>query len=1335
MVSKKVIYEPTEASHPMLCSCWTFGLKSHNLLFSSPLLSLALTQLVSLCVLFCRHPSTDIYYFRNKRRMQNMTLAIGPGTPATNVASSEFAMAFMNLSNTMGEENSSSSFSEHSLGEGEEEGDNDDGDDDHGDDLLHLPSDDDHGNNNDNNEEDIDDEEDDDGGSSNEENVTVMAEDDDDEGVLEAAPIAAAAAAYEGEEEDSNNNSNEDDGMGEEGDDAEILLRDEKRDHLHVDDSQQVASREGDRGSDDDDEDNDDDEDHDDEMDDEGDEGGGWNLSRLDRLEQYVEHIERAQRRRQRRRRQILRSSASSPSHSSSNNVNESTNDNILPHREVGRSMKHGGCINTACWLDVDWRISTVSHEDSGNDYFLRDGGFITSSSFSSNSEYYFPPSRSSRKSDYGKYVSPTSSTEFPTQICTSGDDHLVKFWDVAASMGSISPLPDGSATVTPFSSPWQPTKASSELVSRWKNHGDGYFSSSDEEQSTRHHQRHLPGIVHPLLTLTTGHRGNVFHVTPIPFSPGKIATCAADGFLRLTDVEVHSTPSSPLVNRARANSTTSTSSNTGGDSSAVIISPEYSSENGESESAFRFLQSEKMCFSHTFLNANEGLVCSERGLLHFDLRLPARSQKRGSLIEELRKTCKSCAPWRLGEDNDEYQLESAYVFAGGSGVDVALYDLRMTGGSYGNEAVQRYRPRALQNRSSVAVSGIDLSRSKRELLISYESDQIYTFPIFPDATAAGPTILDIESDDGVGKKSDEPIPELCSYGGHLNRMTFLKQAKYAGPNDEYICTGSDSGHAWIYEKDSGAVVSFIKADNHTCNGIIPHPSLPYFITYGIDSTAKLWRATVPVDNQVDDSDLGRFKYSRKAAYEKSIIVTKWRDARRGRPIDLEDEDVSFLPDEIADDDDDLGDEIEMMGIFLRQRYTSALPYIGNDLMNLNSRLKKNYFTCCRSVGMGEIEPVKSGMASLRRRVALMKSRHQADRLGLEWNSRTPWLMKPREHILEQWNKESEVSTEMISYGALADLVPDDPSSWIPFERLMTNPPEAGGSPFNVERYERFYLEYAVDGSIPPVARANHHINVLDAIDTLDAKCESQKNSIQSNESLAKSSEGPPYSHTQAWDILFQTVSLLKEAGNEALKTSKPALAAQRYDKAINYCSIAYLAFPVGNSLFLAEHQYVITKNGGFECRWNPLLKQLIMIRLNLSMCFLKEELEDTKEALSQANLALRALRPFATEKGIVLTGKKLTKKRKDEPHETFEEAKTLQAKAYFRLGSAQLAASDFEEAISSFDKSAKCSKEADLQVEAAVVRKLNEAKRRRKEKKEKERKKFKFMFSAQGEL
>ena len=98
---------------------------------------------------------------RNKRRMQNMTLAIGPGTPASNVLSDNV----LNVGDSGN--SSSSSFSEHSLEEedeeddDEEEGEQDNGDDE---DLLHLESD-----------QFDDDNDDDEVSESNEDNRTVMA--------------------------------------------------------------------------------------------------------------------------------------------------------------------------------------------------------------------------------------------------------------------------------------------------------------------------------------------------------------------------------------------------------------------------------------------------------------------------------------------------------------------------------------------------------------------------------------------------------------------------------------------------------------------------------------------------------------------------------------------------------------------------------------------------------------------------------------------------------------------------------------------------------------------------------------------------------------------------------------------------------------------------------------------------------------------------------------------------------------------------------------------------------------------------------------------------------
>lgn len=59
---------------------------------------------------------------------------------------------------------------------------------------------------------------------------------------------------------------------------------------------------------------------------------------------------------------------------------------------------------------------------------------------------------------------------------------------------------------------------------------------------------------------------------------------------------------------------------------------------------------------------------------------------------------------------------------AGGSGNDVALYDLRYTGRRPSSQAVQRYRPRPLRRKSAVSISGIEVSRDKKELLVSVSS-------------------------------------------------------------------------------------------------------------------------------------------------------------------------------------------------------------------------------------------------------------------------------------------------------------------------------------------------------------------------------------------------------------------------------------------------------------------------------------------------------------------------------------------------------------------------------------------------------------------------------------
>ena len=73
----------------------------------------------------------------------------------------------------------------------------------------------------------------------------------------------------------------------------------------------------------------------------------------------------------------------------------------------------------------------------------------------------------------------------------------------------------------------------------------------------------------------------------------------------------------------------------------------------------------------------------------------------------------------------------------------MALYDLRMVSdGGPPSKMVQLYRPRGLKADAHVSVSGIDISKNRRELLVSYENDQIYSFPICPQSvSAAGPAV------------------------------------------------------------------------------------------------------------------------------------------------------------------------------------------------------------------------------------------------------------------------------------------------------------------------------------------------------------------------------------------------------------------------------------------------------------------------------------------------------------------------------------------------------------------------------------------------------------------
>lgn len=154
------------------------------------------------------------------------------------------------------------------------------------------------------------------------------------------------------------------------------------------------------------------------------------------------------------------------------------------------------------------------------------------------------------------------------------------------------------------------------------------------------------------------------------------------------------------------------------------------------------------------------------------------------------------------------------------------------------------------------SISGLDMSKNGQRFVASFQNDQIYTFDFYDD-----------NAHHCLGCRS--------IIGGHANHATFLKSVHFFGQRDEFVVAGSDTGHMWIWTSSPRSVpgmrvrdgnhdhwldaitcpvLNVLKADTRTCNGAAPHPHELMMVSYGIDSTAKLWAVRDP-DRDIIGSD------------------------------------------------------------------------------------------------------------------------------------------------------------------------------------------------------------------------------------------------------------------------------------------------------------------------------------------------------------------------------------------------------------------------------------------------------------------------------------------------
>lgn len=129
-----------------------------------------------------------------------------------------------------------------------------------------------------------------------------------------------------------------------------------------------------------------------------------------------------------------------------------------------------------------------------------------------------------------------------------------------------------------------------------------------------------------------------------------------------------------------------------------------------------------------------------------------------------------------------------------------------------------------------------------------------------PDAVAAPAAAAD-------GEEPNEEQPKYplskfdyvkMSFSGHRNSRTMVKGACFWG--DDFIMSGSDCGHIFVWQRKTGKVVKTLLADHRVVNRVQPHPTLPYLLSSGIDYNVKMW-APIGTKPTFDEAETAGVSY------------------------------------------------------------------------------------------------------------------------------------------------------------------------------------------------------------------------------------------------------------------------------------------------------------------------------------------------------------------------------------------------------------------------------------------------------------------------------------------
>eukprot|EP00040_Diaphanoeca_grandis_P029198 m.170442 g.170442 ORF g.170442 m.170442 type:complete len:655 (-) comp31610_c0_seq3:283-2247(-) len=377
-----------------------------------------------------------------------------------------------------------------------------------------------------------------------------------------------------------------------------------------------------------------------------------------------------------------------------------------------------------------------------------------------------------------------------------------------------------------------------------------------------------------PITSIATGHHGNIFGANFVPGDESKIVSCAADGEIRIHDVNA-----------------------TRGEPSRLL----------HSASSFML----KMDF-HPEMPSVFCATASDGRVFMIDLR-----DEKVNVCVDLRKLGATTA---IGFDpNGSHTLAVGAddpvlrIFDVRFSVDHGHRVSRQSSGDKNAFVLQQHCPPQLLHNEDVGVSGLQFSKSKHGLVVAnYKESDIFCF----NTKSYTPT-------QALGRMDPEYMNLTYEqvYKGRRNKETFAKEVCFFG-GDDWVASGCDSGHLFIWSQKTGKVVRRTMADRCVVNCVAAHPSSPLLAVSGIDWDIKMFACGA---KHINDRSLTNVVAPAPSALRHSQSRSPTPGSAGNADTDADTDDRSSLENS-SDDDDDDEDDLSDGELSFRQRMLHNPP-------------------------------------------------------------------------------------------------------------------------------------------------------------------------------------------------------------------------------------------------------------------------------------------------------------------------------------------------------------------------------------------------------------------------